>query len=47
MKKNYVKPEMKVYELKRQQQLLVGSPDGWNQGIGYAPGIDADVNKTA
>lgn len=48
MKKNYVKPEMKVYELKRQQQLLVDSPiPGYGGPIGYAPGIDADMNKTA
>lgn len=30
MKKNYMKPNMKVVELKSRQMLLVGSADGTN-----------------
>lgn len=38
MKKTYMKPAMKVYELQRHQMILCGSPnpDYW----GYTPGID-------
>lgn len=47
MKKQYEKPSMKVYELKRRSQILAGSPDPYNQDFGYMPGGNDDMNKTA
>ena len=47
MKKTYMKPSMKVYELQRHQMILCGSsndPDYW----GYnTPAIDNDMNHLA
>ena len=41
MKKQYIKPAMKVYELQSHAQILVGSyPSDWNGPVGYAPGAD-------
>ena len=34
MKKNYIKPEMKVYEIES-QQLLAGSGTGVESGVNY------------
>ena len=34
MKKNYIKPEMKVYEIES-QQLLAGSGTGEESGMSY------------
>lgn len=46
MKKQYMKPSMKVYELQGRARILCGSgePDYW----GYAaPGIDNENNNLA
>lgn len=43
-KRAYEKPSMKVYELPRRAQLLVGSDsDNW----GYSPTISEDMNQMA
>ncbi len=41
MKKNYMKPSMKVYELKRRPQLLQSSGD-YPGGLGYVPGFASE-----
>ena len=49
MKKQYIKPSMKVFELHTKPQLLAGSyPNDWNGPIGYTSGISTDdMNKMA
>ena len=48
MKKQYMKPSMKVYKLNSHSQLLAGSsPHDWDGPVGYAPGIDEDKNHLA
>ena len=49
MKKQYMKPVMKVYSLNQQSQLLTGSsyPSDWDGPVGYTPGADEDLNKLA
>ena len=44
MKKQYIKPSMKVFELHTKPQLLVGSgyPNDWDGPIGYTPGLGTD-----
>ena len=39
-RKTYEKPSMKVFELKRQPQLLVGSGNGVDPLSPFAPGND-------
>lgn len=39
MKKQYMKPSMKVYELKGKPQLLAGSAPDYPDRFGFAPGI--------
>ena len=46
MKKQYMKPSMKVYELKSQAHLLAGSYPGEVYAPGI-PGIDEDKNHLA
>ena len=45
MKRRYIKPSMKVYELKQKPMILAGSdkPDQW----GYMPGLPHDENHLA
>ena len=39
MKKQYIKPTMKVYDLPVHPQILAGSaPHDWDGPVGYAPG---------
>ena len=47
MKKQYMKPVMKVYSLRQQPQLLAGSnyPPDWDGPVGYTPGIADDKNQ--
>ena len=50
MKKQYIKPAMKVYPLNGTPQILAGSgyPDDWNGPVGYAPGLaDKEMNHLA
>jgi hypothetical protein len=48
MKKQYMKPSMKVYEMQSHVQILAGSnyPPDWNGPISYTPGSD-EMNKLA
>ena len=46
MKKNYIKPEMKVYEIES-QQLLAGSGTGVESGVSFtATNVPMTVMKT-
>ena len=49
MKKQYMKPVMKVYSLLQQPQLLAGSnyPPDWDGPVGYTPGIADDKHQLA
>ena len=48
MKKQYMKPVMKVYSLRQQPQLLAGSyPPDWDGPVGYTPGIADDKHQLA
>ena len=42
MKKKYMKPNMKVYDLKQKPQLLAGSTPDYNGPIGYSPDINSN-----
>ena len=47
-KNNYVKPTMRVVELKRRTCLLAGSPDPQDPDIGYIPNMgNNELNKLA
>ena len=47
MKKQYIKPAMKVYEMQSHVQILAGSyPSDWNGPISYTLGSE-DMNKLA
>lgn len=45
MKRKYVKPSMKVYELDLSHQILQYS--GWNAEAPGIPGVGNDMNKLA
>lgn len=50
MRKQYMKPAMKVYEMKPARIICTSGGDPtnpWNQDFGYAPGIDNDKNHLA
>ena len=48
MKKKYMKPSMKVYDIKK-TLILCASPEapGYPGPFGYAPGADENQNKLA
>ena len=43
----YMKPSMKVVELRRRQLLLLQSPTGSEDDDGYIPNMREDMNQMA